>query len=254
MRLWPIVIAVLGIHAASLPSRKVTGAISSPNSMGLMPSDGLTPGRDSRTPSPVPVAQPSSGPNPTFDPSPPKRRGGQPISIKVKRQRLAQKEAETEQASWTTELTAAEASRVMQEKLAAAAEEKAAKQIAASLKADRERTARVQDALQAFKTAGCKTTYQFFEEFFLSTDCEISKQATHLVHDHGTELLDLLHKKRPAIVERWALQVSLPVIATEGQSLVNLLRPDLTKEFSSRLETWSLDRMLSEATIAAPNL
>ncbi|KAJ7775887.1 hypothetical protein B0H14DRAFT_3588093 [Mycena olivaceomarginata] len=142
----------------------------------------------------------------------------------------------------------------MQEKLAVAAEEKAAKQIAASLKADRERTARVQDALQALKTAGCKTTYQFFEEFFSSTDCEISKQATRLVHDHGTELLDLLHKKRPAIVERWALQVSLPVIATEGQSLVNLLRPDLTKEFSSRLETWSLDRMLSEATIAAPNL
>ncbi|KAJ6604933.1 hypothetical protein B0H10DRAFT_1731897, partial [Mycena sp. CBHHK59/15] len=46
----------------------------------------------------------------------------------------------------------------------------------------------------------------------------------------------------------------LPVIAAEGTKLSDLLRPDSTKDFSSRLETWSLDKMLSKATIAAPNL
>ncbi|KAJ7887322.1 hypothetical protein B0H14DRAFT_3430809 [Mycena olivaceomarginata] len=163
------------------------------------------------------------------------------MSTKLKRQRLAQEEAKKDQASWTSEHVAAEQSRVMQEKLAAAAE-KAAREVAAAAKTEQDRTARIREALRALKSAGCKTTYQFFEEFFASTDREISKQATRLVHDHGAELLDLLHAKRPEIVERWALKVSLPVIAAEGQNLVNLLRPDLTKEFSSRLETWSLAR------------
>ncbi|KAJ6530899.1 hypothetical protein B0H10DRAFT_1967806, partial [Mycena sp. CBHHK59/15] len=70
----------------------------------------------------------------------------------------------------------------------------------------------------------------------------------------GTDLLDLLHVKQPELVEKWALKVSLPVIAAEGTKLSDLLRPDSTKDFSSRLETWLLDKMLSEATIAAPNL
>ncbi|KAJ7806710.1 hypothetical protein B0H14DRAFT_2381776 [Mycena olivaceomarginata] len=176
------------------------------------------------------------------------------MSTKLKRQRLAQEEAKKDQANWTSEHVAAEQSRVMQEKLAAAAAEKAAREVAAAAKTEQDRTARIREALRALKSAGCKTTYQFFEEFFASTDREISKQATRLVHDHGAELLDLLHAKRPEIVERWALKVSLPVIAAEGQNLADLLRPDLTKEFSSRLETWSLERMLSEATTAAPNL
>ncbi|KAJ7881269.1 hypothetical protein B0H14DRAFT_2565850 [Mycena olivaceomarginata] len=176
------------------------------------------------------------------------------MSTKLKRQRLAQEEAKKDQASWTSEHVAAGQSRVMQEKLAAAAAEKAAREVAAAAKTEQDRTARIREALRALKSAGCKTTYQFFEEFFASTDREISKQATRLVHDHGAELLDLLHAKRPEIVERWALKVSLPVIAAEGQNLADLLRPDLTKEFSSRLETWSLERMLSEATTAAPDL
>ncbi|KAJ7875341.1 hypothetical protein B0H14DRAFT_3548964, partial [Mycena olivaceomarginata] len=186
-----------------------------------------TPNRASRTPSPGPMLQPSSGPNPIFEASPPKRRGGQPMSIKVKRQRIAREEAERERETWTEEQSTAEQNR---------------------------RTARIQEALQALKNAGCKTTFQFFEEFFASTDPEISKRASRLVHDHGTELLDLLHQKQPALVEKWALKVSLPVIAAEGEALADLLRPDTTREFTSRLETWSLDNMLAEAMIAAPNL
>ncbi|KAJ7758073.1 hypothetical protein B0H14DRAFT_2404501 [Mycena olivaceomarginata] len=187
----------------------------------------FTPNRASRTPSPGPMLQPSSGPNPIFEASPPKRRGGQPMSIKVKRQRIAREEAERERETWTEEQSTAEQNR---------------------------RTARIQEALQALKNAGCKTTFQFFEEFFASTDPEISKRASRLVHDHGTELLDLLHQKQPALVEKWALKVSLPVIAAEGEALADLLRPDTTREFTSRLETWSLDNMLAEAMIAAPNL
>ncbi|KAJ6572357.1 hypothetical protein B0H10DRAFT_1740381, partial [Mycena sp. CBHHK59/15] len=149
---------------------------------------------------------------------------------------------------------AAEESRVMQERLLVAAAEKESREVIAAVKADRERTARVHEALQSLKNAGCKSTYQFFEEFFGSTDRDISKHASRLLHDHGTDLLDLLHAKQPELVEKWALKVSLPVIAAEGTKLSDLLRPDSTKDFSSRLETWSLDKMLSEATIAAPNL
>ncbi|KAJ7211651.1 hypothetical protein GGX14DRAFT_362380 [Mycena pura] len=176
------------------------------------------------------------------------------MSIKVKRRRVAQETENRERESWTEEQTATERNRVLQEKLAAAAAEKAAKEAVAAEKADRERAARIQEALRALKHAGCKTTFQFFEEFFASTDPEISKRASRLVHDHGTELLNLLHAKQPALVERWALRVSIPVIAAEGQALADLLRPDTTRDFTSRLETWSLERMLTEATVAAPNL
>ncbi|KAJ7466342.1 hypothetical protein FB451DRAFT_1040886 [Mycena latifolia] len=206
------------------------------------------PSRDS-TPSPGPVEQPSSGLNPIFE-SPPKKRGGQPTSIRVKRRRLAEKDKET----WTPEQNAAEESRIMQERLVQAAAEKAARDAAAVAKAERERTERVQQALKALKDAGCKSTYQFFEDFFASTDREVSRQASRFMTEHGTDLLDLLHAKRPEIVEKWALKVSLPVIAAEGQKLSDLLRPDRSTSFSSRLETWSLDKMLSEAMIAAPNL
>ncbi|KAJ7903948.1 hypothetical protein B0H13DRAFT_1881966 [Mycena leptocephala] len=194
-----------------------------------MPADDTpTASRNSRTPSPGPNEQPSSGLNPVFDPLPPKRRGGQPISIKVNRQRLEKKEAEKEQEAWTPEQPAAQRSRIMQDKLAAAAAEKTAREAAAAAKAERERTAR--SSLRA-----------------------VSKQASRLMTDHGAEFLDLLRAKRPEVVEKWALKVSLPVIAAEGERLSESLRPDSTREFTSRLETWLLEKMLSEATIAAPN-
>ncbi|KAJ7486375.1 hypothetical protein B0H11DRAFT_2410753 [Mycena galericulata] len=175
----------------------------------------ITPGRPSRTPSPGPIQQPSSGPNPIFEPSPPKRRGGQNMSIK--------KEAE----SWTPEQIAAEESRIMQERLAVAAAEKLAEEVAAAETAERERT--------ALKKAGYKS----------ATDRDISKHSSRLLNDHGIDLLDLLRAKQPELVEAWALK---------GRRLSELLRPDATREFTSRLETWSLEEMLSKATDAAPNL
>ncbi|KAJ6608768.1 hypothetical protein B0H10DRAFT_1955192 [Mycena sp. CBHHK59/15] len=138
----------------------------------------------------------------------------------------------------------------MQEKFVAAAEEK----VAAEEQSQQERTARVKEALGGHKKAGCKSTYQFFEEFFGSTDRDISKHASRLMHDHGTDLLDLLHAKRPELVEKWALKISLLVIAAEGARLAAALRPDPEKSYTSRLETWSLAEMLAEAMIAAPNL
>jgi hypothetical protein len=63
----------------------------------------------------------------------------------------------------------------MQEKLAAAAAEKVAREVAAAAKTEQDHTACIQEALRALKLSGCKTTYQFFEEFFVSTDHETSK-------------------------------------------------------------------------------
>ncbi|KAJ6612996.1 hypothetical protein B0H10DRAFT_1806360 [Mycena sp. CBHHK59/15] len=210
---------------------------------------GITPDSRNSTPSPGPVEQPSSGPNPVFK-SPPKRRGGQFTSIRTKRKRKAEKEEEF----WTPERTAAEETRAMQEKLAEAAAEKVARDAAAADKAEEARTVRVRAALQKLKDAGCTTTYQFFEDFFASTNREVSRQASQLMGAHGADLLDLLHAKRPDDVAPWALKVSLPVIAAEGEKLADLLHPDHSQSFKSRLETWSLDKMLSEAMIAAPNL
>ncbi|KAJ7101048.1 hypothetical protein C8R44DRAFT_888014 [Mycena epipterygia] len=251
MRLWAIAAAFFIIPALPrLTPDTPDIAISRGASPGMPSNVEITPARASRTPSPGPLEQPSSGPNPVFDRSPPKRRGGQPMSIHVKRRRVSKRDEE----SWTPEQTAAEESQLMQKKLAEAAAEKVARDAAAAGKAEKQRTDRVQAALQAVKDAGCKSTYQFFEDFFTSTDRETSRQASRLMSEHGTDLLDLLHAKRPELVEKWALKVALPVIAAEGERLSALLRPDHTKSFTSRLETWSLEKMLSEAMIAAPNL
>ncbi|KAJ7107206.1 hypothetical protein C8R43DRAFT_1140303 [Mycena crocata] len=147
----------------------------------------FTPDFRNSTPSPGLIEQPSSGPNPIFE-SPPKRRGGQFTSVKAKRRKMAQKEEE----SWTPEQTAAEGSRRMQDKLAEAAAEKATREQAAADRAERERTQRVHNALAKLKEAGCSSTYQFFEDFFSSTDREISRQASRLMGDNGEDLLDLI--------------------------------------------------------------
>ncbi|KAJ7670473.1 hypothetical protein B0H17DRAFT_1162154 [Mycena rosella] len=143
----------------------------------------------------------------------------------------------------------------MQQRLAEAAAEKVAKDLKeAKEQAEDERKVRIRASLEALKKAGCTSTYQFFEDFFATTDREISRQASCLLNDHGADFLDLLHAKRPDVVERWALKTSLPVIAAEGKRLSDLLRPDPAETYTSRLKTWSLKKMITEATIAAPNL
>lgn len=201
------------------------------------------------TPSPHPFEQPSSGPNPEFLPTP-KKRGRPSVSINNTKRRKTAPVDEEEEADQTPEQIA-EGSRLMRQKLAEAAAEKAAE---AKAKAEAERSLRVRASLEALKNAGCTTTYQFFEDFFASTDQQVSRQASRLLSDHGTDLLDLLHAKRPDVVERWAMEASLPIIAAEGKNLADLLRPDPEHSYTSRLESWSLETMISKATIAAPNL
>ncbi|KAJ7800419.1 hypothetical protein B0H14DRAFT_3785655 [Mycena olivaceomarginata] len=208
-----------------------------------IPSQPLIPDRE--TPSPQPLEQPSSGPNPVFLPTP-KRKGRPSTSIRTKRRK--------EELEKTAEEIAAQ-SRVMQQKLAEAAAEKAAADLKrAEEQAEEARRVRIYASLEALKNAGCTSTYQFFEDFFASTDREISRQASRLLNDHGTDFLDLMNAKRPDVVERWALKTSLPIIAAEGKNLSDLLRPDSTQTYTSRLKTWSLEEMIAEATVVAPNL
>ncbi|KAJ6608162.1 hypothetical protein B0H10DRAFT_2303514, partial [Mycena sp. CBHHK59/15] len=167
-------------------------------------------------------------------------------SVKNNRRKLAEEEAQQR-----TQEEIAEASRLMQQRLADAAADKAAE---IERQAETERKDRIHTSLEALKNAGCTSTYQFFEDFFSSTDREISRQASRLLSDHGTDFLDLLHAKRPDVVLKWALKTSLPVIAAEGKNLAELLRPDVAQTYTSRLKTWSLEKMISEATITAPNL
>ncbi|KAJ7706671.1 hypothetical protein B0H17DRAFT_1287236 [Mycena rosella] len=250
MHLWGFAAVFILLQRLPTLSTEAPGSLFGPKSGVQMPADaGIIPGSRFSSPSPGPVEQPSSGPNPTFS-SPPKRRGGQFTSVKTKQRR----EAEAKKEEWTPEQTAVEQSRIMQQKLAEAAAEKSARDAEAADRVEEARTVRVREALQKLKEAGCSSTYGFFEDFFASTDREISRQASRLMGEHGTDLLDLLHAKRPDVVEKWALRVSLPVIAAEGEKLSTLLRPDHTQSFTSRLETWSVDKMLAEAMIAAPNL
>ncbi|KAJ7429717.1 hypothetical protein FB451DRAFT_950329, partial [Mycena latifolia] len=171
-------------------------------------------------------------------------------SIKTKRRKMANEEAQQR-----TQEEIVEESRLMQQRLAEAAKEKAENDLKeAAQRADAERQVRILASLEALRNAGCTSTYQFFEDFFASTNREISRQASRLLSDHGSDLLDLMHAKRPDVVERWALKTSLPVIAAEGKKLADLLRPDAAQTYTSRLKTWSLEKMIAEATIAAPNL
>ncbi|KAJ6603587.1 hypothetical protein DFH09DRAFT_1068738 [Mycena vulgaris] len=160
-------------------------------------------GRLAETPSPQPTAQPSSGPNPVFLPSPDKKRGGQPLSSTSQKRKKGLKKSQGR--------SVADASRILQEQLAAAAAEKVAEEKAAREAVETQRTIRVQQALHGLKEAGCGTVYQFFEDFFASTDRETSRQASKLMNDHGEALLDLLQAKRPEVVERWALKTSSKV-------------------------------------------
>ncbi|KAJ6602606.1 hypothetical protein DFH09DRAFT_1068989 [Mycena vulgaris] len=69
------------------------------------------------------------------------------------------RDASQEQDTWTPEQTAAEQSRLTQEKLAEAAVKKLARDVAAAERAEE---------------AGCTSTYQFFEDFFVSLKTPIN--------------------------------------------------------------------------------
>ncbi|KAJ6597446.1 hypothetical protein B0H10DRAFT_2232010 [Mycena sp. CBHHK59/15] len=95
MRLWTVAAAFLAIQTLCTSSPEPSQVLIPGQSNFQMPTDvDAASYRASRTLSPPPVQQPSSGPNPIFDESPPKRAGGQHMSIK----------------------SAAEESRVMQER------------------------------------------------------------------------------------------------------------------------------------------
>ncbi|KAJ7106457.1 hypothetical protein C8R43DRAFT_963334 [Mycena crocata] len=253
MRLWPFVAAYLLLGTAFI--QPTTAPASPPTSLAASRMAGSRirarspPSPVQRTPSPHPAEQPSSGPNPEFLLTP-TRRGRPARSVKSAKRRKVAEEAENR-----TPDQIAEESREMQQKLAEAAAEKTERDLKeAEDRKKEERQVRIHASLQALKMAGCTTTYQFFEDFFASNDQEISRQASSLLGHHGAELLDLMHAKRPDVVGRWALKTSLPAIAPEGRNLVDLLRPDPTQTYTSRLESWSLETMLLEATKVAPNL
>lgn len=211
MRVWALWATFLLLKTVSEQSivdvTTPQGILLNPEMAGLsIPSQPLIPDRE--TPSPQPLEQPSSGPNPVFLPTP-KRKGRPSTSIKTKRRK--------EELENTAEEIAAQ-SRVMQQKLTEAAAEKAAADLKrAEEQAEEARRVRIYASLEALKNAGCTSTYQFFEDFFASTDREISRQASRLLNDHGTDFLDLMNAKRPDVVERWALKTSLPIIAAEGK-------------------------------------
>ncbi|KAJ7940133.1 hypothetical protein B0H13DRAFT_1940938 [Mycena leptocephala] len=97
MRLWAIAATILFIPGLHLLPQKALNAPGSSLSSASIPANvNITPISRNSTPSPGPVEEPTSGPNPTFI-SPPKRRGGQFKSIKTKRRRQALEE----QNSWT---------------------------------------------------------------------------------------------------------------------------------------------------------
>ncbi|KII90070.1 hypothetical protein PLICRDRAFT_108798 [Plicaturopsis crispa FD-325 SS-3] len=117
-----------------------------------------------------------------------------------------------------------------------------------------ERNRRVKAGLNALKDAGCDTTFQFFSDFFTASDQHVSRQSSRLVLDHGVELIELMRKKQPDIVMKWALKVSVEEIAKEGKRLTDAMRPSQQAKLTARLEDWNLETLLAKASAAAPNL
>ncbi|KAJ6530895.1 hypothetical protein B0H10DRAFT_1973508 [Mycena sp. CBHHK59/15] len=86
------------------------------------------------------------------------------MSIKVKQWRIAQRAEDLDSGAVGSRGEPGHAGTTV-----VVAAEKESREVIAAVKADRERTARVHEALQSLKNAGCKSTYQFFEKFFGST-------------------------------------------------------------------------------------
>ncbi|KAJ7064171.1 hypothetical protein C8F01DRAFT_984216 [Mycena amicta] len=109
-------------------------------------------------------------------------------------------------------------------------------------------------AVEALKENGFSTVFGFMDAFVGATDQQQKAAATRLINDHGLELLEHLHGRRPELVNDWINGVQAEMLEKEVKKLAETLRLQYGERVTSILHDASIDGLLADAEAIAPTL
>ena len=126
-------------------------------------------------------------------------------------------------------------------------------QAAADLKDHADSKSHIEQVLGSITDTGYKSLYDFVGKLLHIRDQQISSRVSKMLGIHGEAILNNIRARQPDLVARWDVGVTGEVLAEEGQRLADYLRPD-DNQSTSKLQKFSLDRIMSESKQIAPNL
>ena len=140
----------------------------------------------------------------------------------------------------------------------AAAEQRAHQQIQAKEReADLEKSQKISQlnrALQSIRGAGFTTLHSFLDALMSTDDPARSSQVTKMIDNHGVQLLESFRRRRPKIMNDWALSTTRKLISKESDVLAQCFRPEPGTSMTDILQQFSLKGFLSEAESFAPTI
>ncbi|KAJ7054575.1 hypothetical protein C8F01DRAFT_995323 [Mycena amicta] len=104
------------------------------------------------------------------------------------------------------------------------------------------------------KENGFSTVFEFIDAYFGATEQQQKAAATRLINDHGIEILEHLHGRRPQLVDDWINSVQSAKLEKEVKKLAETLRPQYGDRVSTLLHDFSIDGLLTDAEAVAPTL
>jgi hypothetical protein len=113
---------------------------------------------------------------------------------------------------------------------------------------------RVETVLRSITAAGYESLYGFIGELLNTRDQQLSARVSRMLGRHGDDILNSIRARQPDLVKQWTLKVSGEILAQEGQKLANYLRPAIDAQVSEILQSFSLERIMSDADTLAPTL
>jgi hypothetical protein len=112
----------------------------------------------------------------------------------------------------------------------------------------------VETVLRSITAAGYESLYGFVGELLNTHDQQISACVSRMLRRHGDDILNSICAHQPDLVKQWTLKVSGEILAQEGQKLANYLRPTIDAQVSEIIQSFSLERIMSDADTIAPTL
>jgi hypothetical protein len=113
---------------------------------------------------------------------------------------------------------------------------------------------RVETVLHSITAAGYESLYGFIGELLNTRDQQLSACVSRMLGCHGDDILNSIRACQPDLVKQWTLKVSGEILAQEGQKLANYLCPAIDAQVSEILQSFLLERIMSDANTLAPML
>jgi hypothetical protein len=86
-----------------------------------------------------------------------------------------------------------------------------------------ESKARVEKVLSSITDVGYESLYDFVDKLPNSCDQQISACVLRMLGQHGEDILNSIHARKPDLAIQWVVNVSGKILAQEGQKLMNYL-------------------------------